>query len=318
MATATGSNSPNSSYAKMTTRLPSSECIPWLVVGITECLAIVILNVITIIAFMKQRQVQHRSTYLIIHLAIVDLLCGAVSGPVIIEWKVGDNCDLWKYNFMIYSLPLGNLFPVASLVNLAVISLDRAHAAFLPFKHRVIKKRVYGVAIAAIWFITIARELVVCVTYNKVGSHVAMFVNISSFLSYWSICLFVICISYICIFIKVRFNSRSLHHGATDRERKLTGTLVFVTLASELSWLPSTVFSLVLLSVHLSSLSLRSYFHIRMTLAALVGANSLANPIVYAVRLPELRTGIAKLFRWVPNHPNTAALPLENLGPANQ
>ena len=222
---------------------------------------------------MKQRQLRRRSTCLIIHLGIVDLLCGAVSGPVIIEWEVRTNCDLWKYNFKIYSLPLCNLFPVASLVNLAVVSLDRAHATFLPWKHRVIEKRVYGVAIAAMCLITIAREVVVYVTYNKIGSHVAISVNNSSNLSYWSICLFIICVSYICIFIKVRFSSHPQHHGATDRERKITSTLVFVTLASELSWLPFTVFSGVLLSVHPSSFSSRSYFHIRMTLFVLVGVN---------------------------------------------
>ena len=66
---------------RMSSGLPNSDCIPWLAVHILECLTIVILNIITIIAFMKQRQLQRRSTYLIIHLAIVDLLVGAVSGP---------------------------------------------------------------------------------------------------------------------------------------------------------------------------------------------------------------------------------------------
>ena len=296
----------------MTTRLPSSDCIPWLVVGIAECLAIVILNVITIIVIMKQRQLRRRSTYLIIHLAIVDLLSGAVSGPVIIEREVGDNCDLWENNFKINSLPLANLFPVSSLVNLAVISLERAHATFRPLKHLVIKKRVYGVAIAAMWLITIAREFVPYVIYHKVSSHVAILAIHFSILSYWSICLFVICVSYISIFIKVRFSSHPQHHGATDRERKLTATLVFVTLASELSWLPFTAFTAVLI-VHPLSFSLRTYFHIRMALSALVGANSLVNPIVYALRLPEFRKGIEKLFRWVPNHLNAADLPIENL-----
>lgn len=311
-AIGTRKNSSNSTYAKMTTRLPSSDCIPWLVVGIAECLGIVILNVITIIVILKQRQLQRRSTYLIIHLAIVDFLSGAVSGPVIIEREVGENCDLWEYNFKIYSFPLANLFPVSSLINLAVISLERAHATFRPFKHLVIKKRVYGVAIAAMWLITIAREFVPYVIYHKVGSHVAIFVINFSILLFWSICIVVICVSYISIFIKVRFSSHPQHHGATDRERKLTATLVFVTLASELSWLPFTVFTAVS-NVHPSSFSLRSHFHIRMALAALVGANSLANPIVYALRLPEFKTGVAKLFRCVPNHPNAAVLPLGNL-----
>ena len=69
----------------MSSRLPNSDCIPWLAVLIPECLAIVILNIITIVVFAKQRQLQRRSTYLVIHLAIVDILVGAVSGPLQID-----------------------------------------------------------------------------------------------------------------------------------------------------------------------------------------------------------------------------------------
>jgi len=70
----------NSSYDKTMAHLPASECIPWLVALIPECLAIVILNIVTIIVFIKQRQLQRRGTYFVIHLAMamVDLLAGAV------------------------------------------------------------------------------------------------------------------------------------------------------------------------------------------------------------------------------------------------
>ena len=93
----------------------SSKCIPWLVVLITECLAIVILNIITIIVFVKKRQLQRRSTYLIIHLAVVDLLAGAVSGPLQIEQGISLFCNLWKFDWSLnwsyhVKLALRNLF----------------------------------------------------------------------------------------------------------------------------------------------------------------------------------------------------------------
>ncbi|RMX43758.1 hypothetical protein pdam_00016462 [Pocillopora damicornis] len=76
----------------------ASQCIPWLVVLIMECLAIVILNIITIVVFIKKkRQLQRRSVYLIIHLAMVDLLAGAVSGPLQIENRMSQLCHLWNY-----------------------------------------------------------------------------------------------------------------------------------------------------------------------------------------------------------------------------
>ena len=81
-------SSSNSSYDQMMAYITASECIPWLVVLIAECLAIVIFNIITIIVFIKQRQLQRRSTYLVIHLAIVDLLVGAVSGPLNVYYEM--------------------------------------------------------------------------------------------------------------------------------------------------------------------------------------------------------------------------------------
>ncbi|KAL9979654.1 hypothetical protein ACROYT_G017345, partial [Oculina patagonica] len=99
MATITGNSPFNASYLKIMTRPPLSECIPWLVVLITECLAIVILNIITIIVFVKQRQLQRQSTYLIIHLAIVDLLVGAVSGPLNLAEKMATICNQWENPF---------------------------------------------------------------------------------------------------------------------------------------------------------------------------------------------------------------------------
>ncbi|XP_073233005.1 uncharacterized protein [Porites lutea] len=42
-------------------------------------------------------------------------------------------------------------FPLTSLTNIAAISLDRMHATILPFRHRLIKKWVYGVTIACVW-----------------------------------------------------------------------------------------------------------------------------------------------------------------------
>ena len=281
----------------------SPDCIPWLVASITECLAIVILNLLTIIVFVKQRQLQRQSTYLIIHLAILDLLVGAVSGPVIVNYFLGPYCDLWKQTQTIP--PFVNSIPVASLVNLAAISLERMHATLFPFKYRVIRRRVYAMAIAAIWFLTLSRETVQIVLFKAQGnSHLAVSFAIVTLVLYWSLSLFLICVSYVAIFIKVRFSPNPRHHGATNRERKLTATLLIITLASLMTWFPYTTF-IIVIYWHQDILSgwypQRSFFYIQMALTALVGANSLVNPIVYAIRLPEFRAGISEIFRRTPN-----------------
>jgi len=119
--------------------LPDSDCIPWLAVIILECLAIVILNIITIIVFVKQRQLQRRSTYLIIHLTIIDLLVGAVSGPLQIDRSL-TFCELRNFRasnniWSIYvKFTLLHLFSFTSFVNLVFVSLERLHATLCSFK----------------------------------------------------------------------------------------------------------------------------------------------------------------------------------------
>ena len=45
-------------------------------------------------------------------------------------------------------------FPFTSVAGIAVISLDRMHATFRPFRHRNIEKWAYGVTIAGVWILT--------------------------------------------------------------------------------------------------------------------------------------------------------------------
>ena len=318
MATNTSNSTHNTSHeARLSFSL--SQCIPWLVVLIAECLAIVIINIITIIVFVKQRQLQRRSTYLIIHLAIVDLLVGAVTGPLYIE-IIGITCDLWDYNrpdiswLVTLEYFLSDTLPLVSLVNLAVISSERLHATFCPFKHRLIKKWVYGVIITVIWLVTMSMMLGVIQVVNS-----SSYFNYNViYLSYYVSLLLVICVCYISIYLKVRCNRHPQHHGAAGlRERKMTSTLFIVTLGSLLTFLPMiTWFSL--LGFHqrlISDVSSRSLFHlVSIIYLFFFFSNSLINPIIYAMRMPELRAGVLQIiFRRSPNRVNPADFPLQNL-----
>ena len=200
---------------------PPLQCIPWLVVLGTECLTIVILNAIIIIAFVKQRQPQRRSKYLIIHQTMVDLLVGLVHGPLMIEW-CGSICDLWEYHrsFITWLLMLETVlgFQVyqVSFLNLAVISLERVHATFRPFKHRFIKKWVYGVIITVIWLVP--------TVMNSISSGI---VPLTFFFAYYAIIvfafyftvLFVVVVCYTSICLKVRCNHPRQHCAAGVREK---------------------------------------------------------------------------------------------------
>ena len=53
-----------------------SERIAWLTVVMTESVAIVTLNILTIIVFIKNHNLRKRSIYLVINLAVVDMFTG--------------------------------------------------------------------------------------------------------------------------------------------------------------------------------------------------------------------------------------------------
>ena len=67
----------------------------------------------------------------------------------------GDICEIWTINlprhlhFIIVVLWI--VSPLASLINLGAISLERTHATFRPFKHRLIKKKIFGAVAAIVW-----------------------------------------------------------------------------------------------------------------------------------------------------------------------
>ncbi|XP_022782727.1 adenosine receptor A3-like [Stylophora pistillata] len=270
------------------------QCIPWLVVLIIECLAIVILNIITIVVFVKKkRQLQRRSTYLIIHLAIVDVLVGAVSGPLQIEARMSWLCHLWEYRReTIWSHYLSfaflHLFSFTSLVNLLFISLDRLHATFCPFRHRFVKKCVYEVMIIVIWLTTIVREAAQ-IFLREIGYLEE--INAYLYLLFYAVSVFVICVSYIFIVIRVQCNRHPQFHSGSRRERKLTGTSLIVSLVSLLCFLPAIIYAA---SRNLFSSS-STHFHISMAVLVLFLGNSLVNPVIYALRMPGFREDLLQI-----------------------
>ena len=292
----------------------ASECIPWLVVLIIECLAIVILNIITIVVFVKKkRQLQRRSTYLIIHLAIVDLLVGAVSGPLQIEIGMWHFCSLWNYRRnTIWSHRLSfaflHLFSFACLTNLIAVSLERLHATFCPFRHRFVRKWVYRAIIIAIWLIPVVREAVQIFLSGIVDRVV---INTYLYCLFYAVSLFVICVSYILITIKVRCSRHPQFHSRSKRERKLTGTALIVSLVSLLCFLPAMIY--VGWTGNSSTFFINVHFY--MAVLVLFLGNSLVNPIIYARRMPGFREGLLQIVYRVPDLSRIAPtnLPLRNL-----
>ena len=92
------------------------------------------------------------------------------------------------------------VFNMASVINLAAISLERTHATFRPFQHRVLKKWVFGAAVAAVWITAVlsASYIYLDVFFTLSGPG-----EFYSYLSILSFCFFVIAVSYASIVAKM-------------------------------------------------------------------------------------------------------------------
>ena len=251
---------------------------------------------------MKNRSLRTRGMYLVINLAIADAMSGAFSECMLFVY-LGGWCDFWKFNltgnWRKLSVAMELLFPVSSIAGIVAISLQQLHAIFRPFQHRVIKKWVYGVAIAIVWIVA---ALISTLQPLKIN-------HLTHWISFTSICLFIICVSYTLTALKF-FRGRNIqHHGASIRDRKLTVTLVIVTLVSLLMWLPYIICSFLLItSAHFRSLPDQLLFRLNFSLMVLYYANSLVNPIMYAIRMPEFKRALISLLRCQGNQVAVAVL----------
>ena len=278
-----------------------SECIILFTVQIAECVAIVTVNLLTIILFIKNKSLRTRSMFLVMSLTVADLLAGSLSGSVDSFFSQNRFCPLVKIYSLsrevrIVFLVLIPLFPFVSLTNITVISLERFHATFRPFRHRLMKRWVFLVAIAVVWVLSIITLVVVGIEYSLMTRH-PLYLSAS----YCCLCLIVTFVSYTSILFKFRFGTHPQRHcAAALRQRKLTVTLFITTLVSLLLWLPySILYLFVDRSTYISLNSLSGLERIRLlfSLNSLRYANSLVNPILYTIRMPDFKKALLSFLR---------------------
>ena len=279
------------------TMFSSSECITWFALFLTESVAIVTVNLLSIIIFIKNSNLRTRAMYLVINLTVADIFVGGISSIFLFE-ILGYHCQIVTVGSN--TAPEGNItlfvfrwFPLTSLTSIAVISLDRMHATFRPLRHRNIKKWVYWVTIGAIW--VFAAVMSTAMTLVSLHSGRQEPLPLYLWLSYCCLCLLVICVSYTSIAVRYWCAARPQHHGATSRQRKLTVTLLIMTIVSLLFWLPYLIFTFVILTGR-RSLSFQQMMRVRFILLLLFYTNSFVNPIIYTIRIPEFRKALIALF----------------------
>ncbi|XP_067055808.1 adenosine receptor A3-like [Acropora muricata] len=294
--------------------ISSSECIAWLTVYGIEAVAIIVLNALTAIIYLKVHSLRKRSMYLVISLAVADMFVG---GLLIFDgWFLGRDCNFWTSdlnrpsNFVV--IALCRLVPLASLTNLAAISLERTHATFRPFAHHVAKKKIYGAAVVVVWMTAGLSSTISGINISLPPLLKRSHFFYVSYLTFYSLCLLVIFVSYTSIAINIIRGNQSHHRGASNRETKLTVTLFIVTVASLLLTLPYIIFE-ILFSLSHTMPNNSTTFLLSSFSVLLFSANSLVNPVLYTFRIPKFRRALLSILRFRRQPEPAQGFPLKDL-----
>ena len=286
-------------------RIPSAECSTWYAVSLTINVAVVSVNLLSIIVFIKNSNLRTRAMYLAINLTVVDMFVGGSATSVIVLLFLLYGCGAgstvfifiaareWPLILLVFFM-IDTWVSLTSLTGIAVISLDRMHATFRPFRHRNTEKWVYGVTIAGVWILSamIFIPSPIIRLYGNLHQQWQLVFAFYLWLSYGLLCLFVIFVSYTSIALKFWCGTRPPSHGAANRQRKLTVTLFIMTIVSLLLFLPYPVYTLSTdRSFNLT------FLRLRLSFTLLHHTNSLVNPIIYTIRIPEFRRALLILFK---------------------
>ena len=270
----------------------------WFAAFIIESSVIFLLNAFTLAIYTRNRHLRKLSTYLIINLTVADLLVGTAGTVlVLLSFFVPDKLErdlelkqAFSWKSFVY-LTLSDLFPVAALANISLISLERLHATLFPFRHCLVGWRVYLTTICCSWLFSLTLSSVFSLLDLR-ASPAFPYV----FASYIFLSLLILTVSYVIIISTVKNNPPSPNAGpALSKERKLTVTLFTVTVVSVLTILPWVIW--IVIAHHIQSKLCHAVFlRIDYSFEVLYFFNSIVNPLIYAIRMQEFRKAARKLF----------------------
>ncbi|XP_032235926.2 substance-K receptor-like [Nematostella vectensis] len=251
-------------------------------------------NTISLVIFLKTKSLRRRrSNYLLVNLCIADFLVGLnclFHGIGFLRTLLSGRFRKGAFEVFLSSLELFSSF--SSVNFLASVSLERLVAVAFPFYHRATGKTFYGLLIGTPWVVAVISTVTTSVGY--LTSLIPLAIRRTLFVIYVSLPLLIMSAAYTVIMIRSR-TSHINGNGARERlrDKKLAVTLLIVTLASLVTWLPSNYY----LVIHRLYFSFYNLNIVYMALLFLQYSNSCINIVVYAWRIPEFKQ---VLFRHKP------------------
>ena len=255
-------------------------------------------NSLFVVVFHKSHRLRRmRTSVLLISLAAADLIVGAITIPMYMAlvWpgtELGRN-EILRQSYDFVDLVSG----LASLFGLTLIALERVYSVFWPHKHRTLTKIPYCVALLTSWCLATLQAVLYLLTPEE------FFFVVFSWMCF---VVTAIIVSYCAVWIKVRDNRRGgQHERRVEQENRLAKTLAILTGIFLITWLPFHFVN----AVWFLCVPCRSKFPVYLVYATklLHYSNSLANPVIYSFRFPEVRRTLVLIFCRRDHIPNVDA-----------
>ncbi|XP_018552818.1 trace amine-associated receptor 1-like [Lates calcarifer] len=251
-------------------------------------------NLLVIISIIYFKQLHTPTNYLILSLAVADLLVGVLVLPISMEFT-GSSCLYYEHILCKVQDYFDVTLSVASILNLCCISIDRYYAVCQPLTYRTeINVHSAAVMILVTWSVSILLGtgfFVVEFNYEKCEEQCLMefflLNTLAPLFAFYLPLIIMLCI-YLKIFLVAQSQARSIHNtncqstksGATvsKMERKATKTLATVLGVFLMCWFPYFLcYTFQLLSLMLVPVALSE------ALICFALSNSMLNPFIYAL-----------------------------------
>lgn len=258
-------------------------------------LATIVSNSSTLFIFTRKEFKRKQSYYLPMNLAVTDLLIGTAALPLYI-------CliNLPQLN----SKAVHNIYKtvditagLTSLSTIAVIALERLYAVGFPLQHRLLEPKHYITSISLTWlygFVLMA--VLVYVPSANTKNDLVM----QAYLVLFGIGspVLITLVAYSALFVVTRRSLGNLQVNVDmNRDKKLAGTLLIVTVVFFLTWMPFAVLNFVLLNSNSSGSTITPPMNSMEITKLLQYSNSFANFIIYTLRSPSFLVAFKKIFK---------------------